>query len=130
MGEIELEKPGAGAVGCSYFFDGGGPGGGEAIGEVELVSDFGYGEFTEWVVNFVYPDGGEADWGRNFVAKYCRCGVAEIGVDELAGDYSVAEEGLACCRVSSLVRLCMFLNNCLRGSWRKEEGALRFARWV
>lgn len=99
MGEIELEKPGAGAVGCSDFFDGGGPGRGEAIGEVELVSDFGYGQFAKWVVNFVYSNGGEADWGGNFVAKYCRCGVAEIGVDELAGDYSVAEEGLAYCGV-------------------------------
>lgn len=94
-----MEKPGAGAVGCSNFFDGGRPGGGEAIGEVELVSDFGYGDFAKWVVDFVYPNGGEADWGGNFVAKYCRCGVAEIGVNELAGDYSVAEEGLAYCGV-------------------------------
>lgn len=28
------------------------------------------------------------------MAKYCRCGVAKIGIDELAGDDSVAEEGL------------------------------------
>lgn len=46
------------------------------------------------MVDFVYPDGCEADWGGDFVAKYCRCGVAEVGVDELAGDYSVAEKGL------------------------------------
>lgn len=90
-----MKKPWAGAVGCSDLFDSSGPGGGEAIGEVEFVSDFGYGKFAKWVVNFVYPDGGEADWCGNFVAKYCRCGVAEVGVDELAGDYSVTEEGLA-----------------------------------
>lgn len=92
-----MEKPGARTVGSSDFFDRGGPGGGEAIGEVELVSDFGYGEFAEGVVNFVYPNGGKADWSGNFVAKYCRCGVAEVGVNQLAGYYSVAEEGLAYC---------------------------------
>lgn len=120
-----MEKPGAGAVGCSDFFDGGGPGRGEAIGEVELVSDFGYGQFAKWVVNFVYSNGGEADWGGNFVAKYCRCGVAEIGVDELAGDYSMAEEGLAYCGGRALVRL-------KGGEWmkRKKVRYVRFARWV
>ena len=100
-----MEKPGAGAVGCSDFFDGGGPGGGEAIGEVELLSDFSYRELAEWVVDFVYPNWGKPDWGGDFVAKYCGCRIAEVGVDELAGDYSMAEKGLAYCGGCDLVRL-------------------------
>lgn len=99
MGEIKLEKLGAGTVGISHFFDRGRPGRGETIREVELLSDFSYGEFTQWVINFIYPNWGEANWSRNFMAKYCRCRVAEIGIDELAGDYSVAEEGLTYCGV-------------------------------
>lgn len=100
-----MEKPGAGPVGCSDFFDRGGPGGGEAIGEVELLSDFSYRELAEWVVDFVYPNWGKSDWGGDFVAKYCGCRIAEVGVDELAGDYSMAEKGLAYCRGGDLVRL-------------------------
>lgn len=90
-----MEKPGTGAVGRSDFFDSGRPGGGEAIGEVELLSDFGYRQFAEWVVDFVYPNGGEPDWGGDFVAKDCRCGVAEVSIDELTGDYSMTEKCLA-----------------------------------
>lgn len=104
-----MEKPGAGAVGCSDFLDGGGAGGGEAIGKVELLSDFGYRELAEGVVDFVNPNGGEADWGGDFVAKYCGCRVAEVGVDELTGDYSMAEKGLTYCGGGDLVRL--------RGEW-------------
>lgn len=93
-----MEKSGAGAVGCSDLFDGGGPGGGEAIGQIELLSDFSYRQFAEWVVDFVYPNRGEAEWSGDFVAEYCRCGVAEVGVDELTRDYSMTEKCLAYCR--------------------------------
>lgn len=57
------------------------------------------------MIDFVYPNGSEADWSGDVVAKYSRCSVAEVGVDELAGDYSMAEKGLAYCGEGGLVRL-------------------------
>jgi len=92
---VELEETRAGAVGCGDVFDGGGAGGAEAVGEVEFLGDARDGELAVGVVDFVDADRGEADRGGDFVAEDCGCCVAEVGVDKLARDDAVPEEGLA-----------------------------------
>ena len=47
------------------------------------------------MVYFVDADWSKTNWGRDFVAEDGDACVAEIGVDELARDDAVTEEGLA-----------------------------------
>jgi hypothetical protein len=82
--------------GC-HVFDRGGACGGEAVGEIEFPGYFCDGELAEGMVDLVYADGGEADGRGDFVAEYGGGRVACVRVDELAGDYAVAEEGLPVC---------------------------------
>lgn len=95
---VQLVEPHAfRPVGGSDVLDGGGACGGEAVGEVEFPGYFCDGELAEGMVDLVYADGGEADGRGDFVAEYGGGRVACVRVDELAGDYAVAEEGLPVC---------------------------------
>lgn len=49
------------------------------------------------MVDFVDSDRGDADGCGYFVAEDGRCGVADVCIDELTGDYAVAVEGLTVC---------------------------------
>ena len=95
VGHVELVETGALAICGGDVFDWGRAGGGEAVREVELFGDGGDGEFAEGVVDFVDANGGEAEGGGHFMAEDCGGGVTEVGVDELAGNDTVTEEGLA-----------------------------------
>ena len=92
---VQLVEAGPGAVGGGDVLDGGGAGGGEAVGQVELLGDFGDRQFAEGVVDLVDADGGEADRRGDLVPEDGGAGGADIGIDELAGDDLVAVEGLS-----------------------------------
>ena len=51
------------------------------------------------MVDLVYADRGEAYGRRDAMAEDGGCGIASVSVDEHAGDYAVAVEGLAVCEV-------------------------------
>lgn len=92
---VELVEAGAFAVGGRDVFDGCAARGAEAVGEVELFGDLSDGQFAQRVVDFVDADRRKADWRRHFVPEDRRRRVPDVGVDELAGDDAVPEEGLA-----------------------------------
>ena len=92
---VQLVEAAAGAVGGGDVLDGGGAGSGEAVGQVELLGNFGDGQFAQRVVDLVDADRGEADGGGDFVSEDGGAAGADIGVDELTGDDLVAIEGLS-----------------------------------
>jgi hypothetical protein len=47
------------------------------------------------VIDLVDAYWGESDWGRDRVSEDGGCRVAEVRVNELIGDYTVAVEGLS-----------------------------------
>ena len=100
MRHVQLEKPQSVSIRSSHIFNTRTPCCAETIWEPEFGRDFGDGEFAVGVVDFVYADGGEANWGRDFVVEDCGGGVAGVCVDEHTGDDAVAGEGLAVCGVS------------------------------
>lgn len=65
VGHVELVEAGAGAVGFGDGFNRVAACCAETVGEIELFGDFGDGEFAERIVNFVYANWSEADWGRD-----------------------------------------------------------------
>ena len=93
--QIQLVEAAAGTVGGGDVLDGRGARGREAVGQVELLGDFGNWELTLRVVDLVDADGGEADGRGDFVPEDCGAAGADVGVDELAGDDLVAVEGLS-----------------------------------
>lgn len=92
-GGLGLGAPGV--VGPGDVLDGAGAGGGEAVGEAELAGDAGDGELPLGVVDLVDADGGDAYGGGDGVAEEGGARGALVGVDELAGQDLVPEEGLA-----------------------------------
>ena len=92
---VQLIEARTGAVGFRDGLDGRRARGAEAVREVEFLGDGGDGELAEGVVNFVDADRGEANRGGDFVPEDGGCRVAQVGVDELAGDDAVSVEGLA-----------------------------------
>ena len=66
MGHVELEETGTIAIGLGDLFDGIAAGCTESVGEVELGGYFCNGEFTVFVIDFVYANGGEADGGGDW----------------------------------------------------------------
>lgn len=97
---VELKETRPCAIGFCDVFDGGRTGGAEAVGKVEFFGDGRDGELAVLVVDFVNADWCKAYGRGDFVAKDCGRGVAEVGVDELAGDDAMPEEGLAVGEVS------------------------------
>lgn len=95
VGHVELKETRPCAVGSCDVFDRGRTGGAEAVGEVKFFGDGRNGELAVRVVDFVDADWCEAYRGGDFVPEDCGGGVAEVGVDELAGDDAMPEEGLA-----------------------------------
>jgi hypothetical protein len=73
----------------------------ETIRQSQFAGDSSEGQFAVRVVDFINPEGREADGRRYLVPEYVRCRVALVRVDEHAGHDAVAVEGLAvrCVRV-------------------------------
>ena len=66
VGHVELVEAGTIAIGLGDLFDGVAAGCTESVGEVELGGYFGDREFAVFVVDFIYADGGKADWGGDW----------------------------------------------------------------
>lgn len=92
---VELEEARALAVGGADVLDRLTAGRRQAVGQVELLGDFGDGQLAGGVVDLVDADGREADGRGDLVAEDFRLGVALVGVAQHARDDAVAVEGLA-----------------------------------
>lgn len=62
VGHVELIEARTLAVGCGHGFDRVATGSGQAVREIELLSDGGDRDLAGGVVDFVYADGGETYW--------------------------------------------------------------------
>ncbi|KAH4195804.1 hypothetical protein HBI25_050610 [Parastagonospora nodorum] len=67
----------------------------ETIWQSQFAGDSGDGQFAVRMVDFIDPDGREADGRRYLVPEYVRRRIALVRVDEHAGHDAVAVEGLA-----------------------------------
>lgn len=92
---IQLEKPRSLPISSAYVLYRLTASRGQAVRQIQFFGDFGDGQFARGVIDFVNPNGREADGRGDFVSENCGCCVAGVGVDEHARDYAVAVEGLA-----------------------------------
>ena len=76
------------------IFDGLAAGGAETVRQVEFSSNLCNRQFAFGVIDLVDADRREPDRGGAPVPKDGGRRVSQVGVDELMGDYPVAEEGL------------------------------------
>jgi hypothetical protein len=78
---VKLEKSRTVAVGLSHVFDAVAASGRKAVWEVQLLGDFCNRQFARWMVDSVYSNWCESQWGRYFVSKDLGRRVPDVGVD-------------------------------------------------